>query len=96
VRENPFGEKLRSVCRGAGIAYGRADFGLVGGEPQIYEINTNPEVKFPVDAHPSAHRREAVRLFRERFEAALRAIDTPTAGGSTLSLDLEQTPGSAV
>lgn len=26
----------------AGIDYGRADFGLVGGRPQIYEINTNP------------------------------------------------------
>jgi hypothetical protein len=26
----------------AGIDYGRADFGLVGGLPQIYEINTNP------------------------------------------------------
>jgi hypothetical protein len=30
----------------AGIDYGRADFGLVGGQPQIYEINTNPVLGF--------------------------------------------------
>jgi hypothetical protein len=77
LRDNPFGEKLSAVFRGAGIEYGRADFGLVGGEPQIYEINSNPDVKFPGDEkHPSPSRRESNRVFRANYLAALKTIDT--------------------
>jgi hypothetical protein len=81
VRDNPFGEKLRAVFRRAGIEYGRADFGLLGGEAQVYEINTNPDVKlFPKQAHPSPHRLEALRIYRENYLDALKAIDTPEGG----------------
>ena len=30
-----------------GIEFGRADFGLVDGRPQVYEINTNPTIAMP-------------------------------------------------
>ena len=45
VSTNPFAEALRPVFEIAGVDYGRVDFGLVGGRPQIYEINTNPDIK---------------------------------------------------
>jgi len=77
VRKNPFGARLREVFRLAGIEYGRADFGLVGGKPQIYEINTNPDIKLPVEDHPSRQRMEANRLTRASYLAALKSIDTP-------------------
>lgn len=81
VRDNPYGERLRAVFRLAGIEYGRADFGLLGGEAQVYEINTNPDVKlFPKQAHPSPHRLEALRIYRENYLDALKAIDTPEGG----------------
>jgi hypothetical protein len=35
---------LRRVFDIAGIEYGRADWGIVAGKVQIYEINTNPYV----------------------------------------------------
>ena len=60
----------------AGIDYGRVDFGLVGGRPQIYEINSNPMV----DPKPSAslieRRNQSVALFRANYLEAMDAIDT--------------------
>lgn len=76
VRENPHGPILAHVFDLAGIGYGRADFGLVQGKVQVYEINTNPEVAFE-DDHPSPVRLESYRIFKENYVAALRAIDTP-------------------
>ena len=62
----------------AGVSYGRADFGLVQGKVQVYEINTNPEVALE-DAHPSPVRLESYRIFKENYLAALSAIDTPAS-----------------
>lgn len=76
VRENPYGSELARVFDLAGVDYGRVDFGLVGGKPQIYEINTNPEVVFG-DEHPSPVRQESFRLFERNYLGALGGIDTP-------------------
>jgi hypothetical protein len=76
VRENPFRARTTEAFQIAGIEYGRVDFGIVQGEPQVYEINTNPEVKFELE-HPFAQRVESYRLFRHNFLAALAGIDTP-------------------
>ena len=59
----------------AGIEYGRADFGIVKGRPQIYEINTNPEIKFGSN-HPFPQRVESGRLSKANYFEALKAIDT--------------------
>jgi hypothetical protein len=66
LRENPHRDALAKAFEIAGIEYGRADFGLVGGRPQVYEINTNPSVGRPDMEHPSAARRQAQR---EAFSA---------------------------
>lgn len=58
------------------IEFGRADFGIVAGRPQIYEINTNPTVGIMRD-HPFPIRLAADKLFQTKFAAALARIDTP-------------------
>jgi hypothetical protein len=63
----------------AEIGFGRLDFGMVGGEPQVYEINTNPDMKSSLE-HPSAIRIETLMLLRERQEAALAAVAAPASG----------------
>ena len=42
VRANPHEETLMQAFKLAAIDYGRADYGVVGGKVQIWEINTNP------------------------------------------------------
>ncbi len=79
VEENRHGEEIRRAFEIGGIEFGRADFGLVGGRPQVYEINTNPTVAM-MRNHPFPIRISAARLFEEKFAAALAAIDTPAAG----------------
>lgn len=75
VREEPFLEPLRRVFEIAEIEYGRADFGLVAGRPQIYEINTNPSLEEP-PSHPDPARLQASRLAYDKLLRAFAAIDT--------------------
>ena len=76
VAENPFGEMLLPVFDMAGVDYGRVDFGLVGGRPQVYEINTNPDIKLRPPPSPAPKRNESIELFRVKYLAAMQAIDT--------------------
>jgi hypothetical protein len=76
VREDPYGAVVAQAFDIAGIDYGRADFGHVGGRVQVYEINTNPDIEFDED-HPVPLRCESYRVFRANYLAALRLIDTP-------------------
>jgi hypothetical protein len=75
VRENSFEADLRPVFEFAGVEYGRADFSLVGGKVQTYEINSNPHNEFQTE-HPHPARLESFRLFKQNFFAALAAIDS--------------------
>ncbi len=75
VRDNPYGPAVARAFDIAGIEYGRVDFGLVGGQIQIYEINTNPQIKLET-AHPSPVRLESLRVFRRNFLDALKSVDT--------------------
>lgn len=78
IRDNPFGPMVAEAFEIANIDYGRADFGLVGGKVQLYEINSNPHIEFALD-HPHPARRESYRLFKQTYLDALRAIDTKPA-----------------
>lgn len=75
IRDNPYGEVIARAFEIAGLDYGRADFGLVGGKPQIYEINSNPQIVFG-DDHPSPIRQRSYALMKKNYLAALRACDT--------------------
>ena len=82
IRQNLHAELLGRVFKLAGIDYGRADFALVDGRPQIYEINTNPTHADHVALFRNIHpRRAAIQKFSEdAVEAALLALDTPDRG----------------
>jgi len=79
IAENRHGEEIRRAFEIGGIEFGRADFGLVGGRPQVYEINTNPTIAM-IREHPFPIRISAGRLLEEKFAAALTAIDSPAGG----------------
>lgn len=80
LAENPFEMTLRRAFEIAGIEYGRADFGLVGGRPQIYEINFNPELTTQREKPwPNPLHRANKEHAEDRVFAALRDIDS--AGG---------------
>ena len=74
VADNPFLPLMSRVFDIARVNYGRVDFGLVGGRPQIYEINTNPDVKLRPRRNPSERRNQTIDLFREQYLDAMRAI----------------------
>lgn len=74
IEANPYNDALRRVFDIARIEYGRVDFAVVDGQPQIYEINTNPHISL-IDEHPFPKRLEAQSLFMERFVEALKSIE---------------------
>jgi hypothetical protein len=79
ARDNPYEREVREAFRIACMDYGRADFGIVGGKVQVYEINSNPDMKFATE-HPSPLRLETWRIFKAHYMEAIRAIDTPDGG----------------
>jgi len=74
VRTNRYATAIGPVFGLAEIDYGRADFAIVGGDIQTYEINTNPSLEILRD-HPFALRLEAQRLALEAMKEAFAAID---------------------
>jgi hypothetical protein len=74
LRENPHTERLAEVFRIAGIDFGRADYGVVGGRVQVYEINTNPNA--PRSRRASVNP-ERVDLIDRHMLPALEHIDVP-------------------
>lgn len=84
VAEGRHCAEVRRAFEIGNIEFGRADFALVGGRPQVYEINTNPTFSV-VRQHPFPVRLSSGRLFEERVAAALAAVDT-SDGGDTILL----------
>ena len=77
ITGNLYADVLQRAFRLAGIDYGRADFALVDGRPQIYEINTNPNHADHAKLYRAIHpRRVAIQKFSEdAVQAALLATD---------------------
>ena len=86
VDTNPYAAHLKAAFDIANIDYGRADFTVVDGAPQIYEINTNPHISIIQD-HPFPVRVRAQQLFSERFVKALQAIPEPSECGEWIDMD---------
>src|SRR6185295_3950970 len=74
VEENPHAAELAEVCRLAGIRYGRIDYSLLEGRPQVWEINTNPMIASRLSETIPA-RRPVHERFVGEFDAALAALD---------------------
>jgi len=79
VKSNRYAAALTPIFDIAGINFGRADHATVSGETAVYEINTNPYIG-PFVPDPKPLRRQTQMLARQRFAAALDAIDTSTPG----------------
>ena len=73
VRSNRYADVVGHAFQIAGIDYGRADFGLLNGLVQIFEINTNPYFAKP-EPHPSAVRTATDAFAVERLMAMFAAI----------------------
>jgi hypothetical protein len=81
VNENWNANLLRRVFDIAGIEYGRADWGLVGGKVQIYEINTNPQISGDPGT-PNPIRRATLASSTRKLCDSLAALEKGTAKGT--------------
>ena len=77
VMDNLHAEALRKVFSIARIQYGRADFALVNGRIQVYEINTNPNHASAENVLRRSHpgRRPAQQYSEEKLQAAITGLD---------------------
>ena len=74
LEQNPHAEALRLACRVAQIGYGRVDYALLDGRPQIWEINQTPTISTPspaeIDLRKAVHQR-----FAELLSSALDRLE---------------------
>jgi hypothetical protein len=79
--ENPHRSWLSGMFDLAGIEYGRIDYSIMmGNEPQVWEINTNP----------------MVRKLTPRLTSAFEAIDDPDHSGEGIPLTVNQSLARAI
>lgn len=83
VRTNRHAADLMKAFEIGGIEFGRADYGIIGGRPVIYEINTNPSIGYFMRS-PIPWRTETRMIARQRLAAALEAIDCKESGSRRL------------
>lgn len=80
------GAALRAAFDAARIQYGRADYAVVGGRPQIFEINTNPWLE-PPERVPGEDREGTGRIVSNWIAAMTRLADTaPTGAGAWIEV----------
>jgi len=80
LRDNPHRPWLEGVFDAAGIDYGRIDYSLLDGEPQVWEINTNPTVK----------------KLTPRLTSALEALEGPYQSGEGIALAIDPQTAPAI
>jgi hypothetical protein len=78
LAHNPHAQSLLRIAAALGITYGRIDYGLLRGRPQIWEVNTNPMIASHISAE-TPERRAAHEAFVGRLTSAFDALDTATA-----------------
>jgi hypothetical protein len=66
---------MREVCRIANIGYGRIDYALLDGRPQIWEINHTPELSYADPNYQADPRAPVHRRFTERLASALDRLE---------------------
>lgn len=76
--EDPHSALLLDVARLANLSYGRIDYTLIDGRPQIWEINITPMMVAPPGTE-LPERLPVQTTFFERLGPALDAIDPPAA-----------------
>lgn len=74
VTDYPHATLIRQVTDLCGARFGRIDFGMVDGLPEIYELNSNPAFFFNSEDHPSPARTETNRRIIAGLQAAFDDI----------------------
>jgi len=87
IEANPHERWLRQVFSLAGAGYGRIDYGILNGVPQVWEINLNPTIgmapthqRKSLDPALEGLREEEREAFHSRLREAFLAIDRPGSG----------------
>lgn len=83
VEDNPHRDWLRRVFDVAGTGYGRVDYGVLDGVPQVWEVNLNPTIGRGAGAQRHASldpdlgrlREEGREVFHSRLRAAFVSLD---------------------
>jgi hypothetical protein len=93
VTGNPHAEWLRQTFALAKIRYGRIDYGVQNGAPQVWEINTNPTIIRHPNADPLTQQQVRLRdpirhNFFPKFQTALEAIDSTVRPDRTLRISV--------
>ena len=93
VQTNPHAQWLRETFGLAKIRYGRIDYGLLHGEPQVWEINTNPTIIRTAAAGPIPDEQRRLRdpvrqVFFPSLQAAFEAIDTVADPSQTVRIEV--------
>ncbi|HXU20879.1 MAG TPA: hypothetical protein VN788_09890 [Verrucomicrobiae bacterium] len=95
VQKNPHGEWVRETFSLANIRYGRIDYGLLDGKPQVWEINTNPTIVRRPEAGPIPEQQRRMRdpvrqVFFPSLQSALEAIDSVADPSQTVPIEISQ------
>jgi len=86
LETNPHRAWLEETFAMAGVDYGRIDYSLLNGEPQVWEINTNPIVILHPDNYTEIHM-PVKQVFAGRIRPALAAIDSAVSD-QTVKIDV--------
>lgn len=85
IRKNVHARRIKKIFEFARIDFGRIDYGMLNGNIQVWEINTNPTIgRLPPSENrpPKPERVKRLQqpgrnLFFDRFQSMLESIDTP-------------------
>lgn len=95
VTENPHAAWLERVFSLAGVGYGRIDYGVHEGIPQVWEINLNPTIgrqpgapRRPLEPEVAEVRDETRSLFHARLREAFAALE-PGEGPAAVPVTLD-------
>tara|TARA_B100001093_G_C26775525_1_gene992153 strand:- start:326 stop:1285 length:960 start_codon:yes stop_codon:yes gene_type:complete len=76
----PYESTVRRAFEIASIEYGRLDLGFYEGQPQVYEINTNPTISSLSKNSPSPARDQSRAAFQKNFLNAMNALQADSDG----------------
>jgi hypothetical protein len=97
IEANPHEAWIRDVFRLACIDYGRIDYGVLAGQPQVWEINTNPTIGrprgplVPPAPHIAAYKAivaPAFHLFFRNYLEAWLALDSRANSEASVELTI--------
>jgi len=88
IEQNPHEEWVRESFELASIDYGRIDYGILDGKPQVWEINTNPILIQAPSCYQPFHI-PVKRYLTERLTPAFEAIDGRPDSDETVAVEID-------